>query len=102
MAATRSVPKERQAYQIIYGNLDGEQPSRQRVAPKETPMVEPLTKRERQLLEQISCGHTYREIAERLFISDQTLKWHLNKVYAKMGVKNRTTAVAMARNYRMI
>lgn len=101
-AATRTAGKDRHAHQVIYANFDSEPTSGQRVDPKETPMVESLTKRELQLLELISCGHTNREIAEKLFISEQTVKWHLNKVYAKMGVKNRTTAVAMARNYRMI
>jgi|GEM_PF-6740003 len=100
--ATRPGPENRKAHQVIYAKFDSEPSSRHRVVPKETPMVEALTNREQQLLELISCGHTNREIAEKLFISEQTVKWHLNKVYAKMGVKNRTTAVAMARTYRLI
>jgi ATP/maltotriose-dependent transcriptional regulator MalT len=65
-------------------------------------MVEKLTGRETQLVELISSGFTNREIGEKLFISEKTVKWHLHKIYAKMGVKNRTTAVAKARSCQMI
>ncbi|BFM15397.1 hypothetical protein R50073_15800 [Maricurvus nonylphenolicus] len=65
-------------------------------------MVEKLTNRETQLVALISSGFTNREIGEKLFISEKTVKWHLHKIYAKMGVKNRTTAVAKARSCQMI
>ncbi|WP_206019864.1 LuxR family transcriptional regulator [Pseudomaricurvus alkylphenolicus] len=82
---------------VIYADFDSHH--RQQATQAESwPMVESLTNREQQLLQLISDGDTNREIAEKLFISEQTVKWHLNKVYAKLGVKNRTTAVAKARS----
>lgn len=91
--------------QVIYADFDRVSKSRKKtvgLTKCESLMVEPLTTRELQLLELISCGDTNREVAEKLFISEQTVKWHLNKVYAKMGVKNRTTAVAKARSCHVI
>jgi DNA-binding NarL/FixJ family response regulator len=49
-----------------------------------------LTSRERQIARQASLGRTNREIGQKLFISEATVKLHLNRVYRKLGVKNRT------------
>ncbi len=57
---------------------------------------EPLTKRERQLLTMIDSGLSNAQLAESLFISEQTVKWHLHNVYGKLGVRNRTGALARA------
>lgn len=59
-------------------------------------LLEPLTKRERQILDTITSGETNKEIGEKLFISEQTVKWHLHQLYQKLGVKNRTGAIAKA------
>tara|TARA_R110001592_G_C13182079_1_gene751063 strand:+ start:3692 stop:6451 length:2760 start_codon:yes stop_codon:yes gene_type:complete len=59
-------------------------------------LIEALTKRERQVLETIITGETNKEVAEKLFISEQTVKWHLHQIYQKLGVKNRTRAIARA------
>lgn len=65
-------------------------------------LIEALTKRERQILDTIATGETNKEIAEKLFISDQTVKWHLHQLYQKLGVKNRTSAIAKARALSLI
>ena len=52
--------------------------------------MEPLTRREQAVLALISDGLTNKEIADRLFISPNTLKVHIRNLYGKMGVENRT------------
>jgi len=62
-----------------------------------TSLVEPLSKRELEVLELIADGLSNQEIGRRLVISLRTVKWHASNVYGKLGVKNRTQAVAKAR-----
>jgi ATP/maltotriose-dependent transcriptional regulator MalT len=52
-----------------------------------------ITKRERQVVEQICLGKTNKQIAEELFISLQTVKDHTHRIYSKLGVKSRMQLV---------
>jgi len=52
-----------------------------------------LSKRELEVLEFLSKGFLYKEIADKLFISLSTVKRHLNHIYAKLQVQNKTEAV---------
>jgi len=52
-----------------------------------------LTKREVKVLKLVASGNTNKEIAKKLFISEKTVKNHLNHIYRKLGVKNRAQAV---------
>ena len=58
-----------------------------------------LTARELEVLEMVARGMPNRAVAEELFLSDQTVKRHLRKVYRKLGVANRTEASRTA--YRL-
>ena len=60
------------------------------------PLVEPLTPREQQVLELLAEGLPNKAIASRLGISDQTVKFHVASVAAKLGATNRTEAVRIA------
>jgi LuxR family maltose regulon positive regulatory protein len=60
-------------------------------------LVEPLSDRELQVLRLVAGGATNQQIAQALYIAVSTVKSHLNSVYGKLGVKNRTQAVARAR-----
>jgi DNA-binding NarL/FixJ family response regulator len=60
------------------------------------PFVEPLTARETSVLELVAEGLPNKAIAERLGISDQTVKFHLASVLGKLGAANRTDAVRRA------
>ena len=60
-----------------------------------------LTKREVRVLKLVASGNTNKEIAKKFFISEKTVKNHLNHIYRKLGVKNRAQAVmeALKRDY---
>jgi len=60
------------------------------------PGNEPLSGREREVLRLVAKGTSNREIASVLFISEATVKTHLTHIYAKLGVKDRAAAVAVA------
>ncbi|MCE2712699.1 MAG: response regulator transcription factor [Cryomorphaceae bacterium] len=55
-----------------------------------------LTERETEVLEQLSKGLTYDQIAENLFISYGTVRKHVENIYRKLGVNNRTGAIDTA------
>ncbi len=66
--------------------------------PPSQPLVEPLSKRELQVLQLVAQGLSNREISERLFLALDTVKGHNRRIYAKLQVKNRTQAVNRARS----
>ncbi|MEE1755637.1 response regulator transcription factor [Streptomyces sp. SP18CS02] len=61
-----------------------------------------LTDRERDILAQLAHGLGNREIARALFISEATVKTHLGRIYAKLGVDTRAGAVAVAKEQRLL
>jgi two-component system, NarL family, nitrate/nitrite response regulator NarL len=52
-----------------------------------------LTSRERQILDQVACGHTNKEIAKLFEISEKTVKFHMTTIMEKLHVRNRVEAV---------
>lgn len=58
-------------------------------------LLEPfgITKRERQIVEQICSGKTNQQIADALFISLQTVKDHTHRIYGKIGIRSRIQLV---------
>ncbi|WP_139005611.1 response regulator [Arthrobacter crystallopoietes] len=61
-----------------------------------------LSAREVQLVELLATGMPNKEIARKLFISEATVKTHLVHIYAKLGVENRTAAIAEAIKRRIV
>ena len=61
-----------------------------------------LSARELEILQAVATGHTNKEIAQELFISQATVKTHLVHIFDKLGVDNRTSAVAKAREQQLI
>jgi DNA-binding NarL/FixJ family response regulator len=55
-----------------------------------------LTERERDVLQQVAGGSRNREIGERLFISEETVKVHMKHIMEKLGASDRTEAVTIA------
>jgi LuxR family maltose regulon positive regulatory protein len=64
--------------------------------------VEPLTRREIEVIALMSQGQKYREIATNLVISVNTVRYHVKAIYAKLGVNNRTQALEAARQLRIL
>lgn len=58
--------------------------------------VDPLTERERLVLELVALGRTNRQVGEELFISEKTVSVHLSRVMNKLGASRRAEAVAIA------
>lgn len=58
-------------------------------------LVEPLTRREREVLQMLASGLGNKEIAARLNISDHTAKFHVASILGKLGAASRTEAVAI-------
>lgn len=61
-----------------------------------------ITSREREILVLIAEGLTNREIGERLFISENTVKTHSSRLFQKLGAGRRTQAVRKARDLGLI
>jgi DNA-binding NarL/FixJ family response regulator len=57
------------------------------------PVIDPLTERERQVLQLTAEGLANKQIAAALEISENTVKFHLSSLYAKLGATSRTEAV---------
>lgn len=61
-----------------------------------------LTPRELEILELIAAGLSNREIAEQVFVSENTVKTHLSRVFDKLGARRRTQAVQLGKELRLI
>lgn len=77
-----------------------------RLQPPETArpsnLIEPLSDRELEVLRLMADGLKYKEIAGRLFISLNTVRYHVKALYGKLNVNNRTQAIAAARQLQIL
>jgi LuxR family maltose regulon positive regulatory protein len=70
--------------------------------PSGSELAEPLTERELEVLRLIAAGHTNADVAKALVIALSTVKTHTNTIFGKLGVKNRTQAIARARDLQLL
>ena len=70
-------------------------------ASNEAPL-EPLTRKESSILQLVAEGYSNSAMAEKLFVSDSTVRTHLRNINTKLGANNRTQAVALARRSALI
>jgi LuxR family maltose regulon positive regulatory protein len=85
------------------GTARGEQPAADLPAGIEPEaLIEPLTDRELDVLRLMAEGLKYKEIAESLFISLNTVRSHVKAIYGKLHVNSRTQAVEVARRLRIM
>jgi LuxR family maltose regulon positive regulatory protein len=64
--------------------------------------LEPLTDRERQILTHLTGHLTQHEIADGMYVSVNTLKTHVSRVYRKLGATSRSEAVTLARAHGLV
>jgi DNA-binding NarL/FixJ family response regulator len=65
-------------------------------APAPVSYPDGLTQREVEVLREIAAGYSNREIADRLSISEATVKTHVNNIFSKAGLRDRAQAVVYA------
>src|SRR5258708_16520795 len=65
-------------------------------------LVEPLTRRERDILALLAQGHNGPEIAEKLTLALSSVKWHTQHLYSKLGVNSKKQAIARARELGLL
>jgi len=71
-----------------------------RTAPDEADVG--LTRREREILALVSEGYSNRELAKMIWVTEQTVKFHLSNIYRKLDVSNRTEASRWAHKHRLV
>jgi predicted ATPase/DNA-binding NarL/FixJ family response regulator len=65
-------------------------------------LVDPLTERELAVLRLIAAGRSNRQIADELFLAVSTVKWYAGQIFGKLDARNRTEAVARARDLGLL
>jgi DNA-binding NarL/FixJ family response regulator len=85
---------------VIIGIAERVAAARER--PPERPALEPLTPRELEVLHALADGLPSPEICERLFISKNTLRTHVQNIMMKLHAHSKLEAVAVALRYRII
>ncbi len=64
--------------------------------------LQPLSKREQEVLEELATGKSTREIAETLGLGDETVKSHLSRIYQKLKAADRVQAVVIAMRHGLV
>ncbi|MCA9970446.1 MAG: response regulator transcription factor [Anaerolineales bacterium] len=67
-----------------------------------SPLLDPLSDRELEILQVLAAGASNREIASRLYITEGTVKNHVSSILSKLGVRDRTQAALRARELGLI
>ena len=75
-----------------------EETARKNAESDEENLLDALTQREEEVLELLTQGITYKGVASKLFISETTVKTHVNNIFQKLQVNDRTQAVLYAIN----
>jgi DNA-binding NarL/FixJ family response regulator len=91
----------RQAFQhSIY--LAGSRPAAVAAAPASTDESPGLTRRELEILQLVAEGHSNAQLAQMLWVTEQTVKFHLSNIYRKLHVSNRTEASRWAQRQGLL
>jgi len=82
--------------------LDTFEPAATRTNPPDGASLSPLTRREREILALVAEGHSNFAMAGQLWVTEQTVKFHLSNIYRKLGVPNRTAATRWAHEHGLV
>ncbi|MFA7278459.1 MAG: LuxR C-terminal-related transcriptional regulator [Sterolibacterium sp.] len=82
--------------------LGPEPQSKAQTVPAASAPLEALSARERKTLQLVAQGLSNQALADRLCVSETTVRFHLRNAFAKLGAKNRTQAVALARSHGVL
>jgi LuxR family maltose regulon positive regulatory protein len=77
-------------------------PQRSVLNPQPSALVEPLTRREQEVLRLLVAGASNQEIATQLVISVATVKKHVSNLFGKLGVNSRAQAIVRARDWSIL
>lgn len=61
-----------------------------------------LSRREQEVLQEITNGLSNKEIADKLFVSESTIKTHVSNIYNKLGVNKRPQAIKVSQEWRLV
>lgn len=61
-----------------------------------------LSKREYEVLKEVALGLSNQEIAEKLFVSESTVKTHVSNLFVKLNAKRRTQAIQISKDFNII
>jgi DNA-binding NarL/FixJ family response regulator len=73
-----------------------------RAAVSTTPLAQPLTERESEVLAELALGGSYQDVALALYITENTVKTHVSALYRKLGVERRADALRRARELDLL
>jgi LuxR family transcriptional regulator, maltose regulon positive regulatory protein len=86
----------------IHPDRSREGTRREEAGSSQSPLLEPLTIREQDVLELLAAGLSNAEIAARLIVTVGTVKTHIKGIYGKLGVHSRTQAIVRAREIGLL
>ena len=86
----------------IHPDRSSEDTRREEAGSSQSPLLEPLTTREQDVLELLAAGLSNAEIAARLIVTVGTVKTHIKGIYSKLGVHSRTQAIVRAREIGLL
>ena len=96
------IPRILAAYPEEDKHLDGKVSRARQLSPGNSPLAEPLTPREFEVLELLRGPFSIKEIAQKLSISHATARRHTINLYGKLGVNRRWDAVARAEELNLL
>jgi LuxR family maltose regulon positive regulatory protein len=93
---------ERGIYPAYTGRLLAQFQSREPIEKRQVALIEPLTRRELDVMQLIAAGESNAEIARDLYIAVGTVKNHVKNIYSKLNVHSRAQAIARSRELGLI
>jgi DNA-binding CsgD family transcriptional regulator len=99
VGAAAAFEAARQLFDNLGVRLDARNPQ---IVAGPSPLPAGLTAREAEVLRLVAAGHTNKEVASVLFLSDKTIARHLSNIFTKTGVSTRAAATAFAFEHDMI